>query len=88
MTVSGNVRDASSANAAPSRPTSRFLRPSGRLLALRARKRTLDHAIEGEQQRPAPCSLTLQALKRRRLALKEQIERLRRRRNRLVGSGA
>lgn len=51
----------------------------GRMLSLLRSKHELDRSIEDEHSRPAPCSLTLQRLKRRRLAVKERVERLRNR---------
>ena len=68
--------------------SSRIRRSGERLLALTRRKQTIDAEIEGEQRRPAPCSLTLQRLKRRRLAIKERIEQIRRLRHDALGSRA
>lgn len=50
----------------------------GRLSSLLMRKRELDDAIDAEQTRPAPCNIALQRMKKRRLALKDLIERSRR----------
>ena len=51
---------------------------ANRLAALLRRKEALELDIETEYARPAPCGLSLQNLKRRRLALKEAARRLRR----------
>jgi hypothetical protein len=40
---------------------------------LRRRRHQLAEQIDSELQRPAPCSVTLQTLKRQRLRLKDQI---------------
>ncbi|WP_254702454.1 YdcH family protein [Roseivivax sp. THAF197b] len=42
---------------------------------LRRRRRELAARVYAELRRPAPCSLTLQALKRERLRLKDEISR-------------
>lgn len=49
----------------------------GRAAALARRKQAIERSIEDELKRPAPCGLILQDLKRRRLALKEDLSRLR-----------
>ena len=49
-----------------------------RIRELGSRHETLDRAIEEEVRRPAFDETRLSALKRRKLALKEQIEGLRR----------
>ncbi|QFU08735.1 hypothetical protein PARPLA_03118 [Rhodobacteraceae bacterium THAF1] len=51
--------------------------PSLQTRVANLRRRHLDLAarIEDELQRPAPCSMSLQDLKRRRLSLKDQIAR-------------
>lgn len=51
---------------------------SQRMLALRLRKQAVEASIESEANRPAPCSITLQRLKRNRLWLKDQLARLKR----------
>ena len=61
---------------------SAFARFEARLRALLTRKVELERRIEAEQRRPAPCSLTQQRLKRLRLALKDEISALRRKRPR------
>lgn len=45
----------------------------GRIEALLARKRAIESEISAEERRPLPCTLKLQSLKRRRLAIKESI---------------
>lgn len=49
---------------------------SVRIMSLRRRHRAIKGMIDEELRRPAPCSLMLQRLKRRRLAVKDQIARL------------
>lgn len=44
-----------------------------RLAQLQRRRHKLAEQIDAELQRPAPCSVTLQQLKRQRLRLKDQI---------------
>lgn len=46
-----------------------------RLVALRRRHQVIKAMIAEELRRPAPCSMILQRLKRRRLAVKDQIVR-------------
>ena len=46
-----------------------------RIENLRRRRRDLTARIYDELRRPAPCSMTLQALKRERLRLKDEIAR-------------
>ena len=46
-----------------------------RIMALRARHRTLDRDVALEQSRPQPDAARLQALKRQRLRLKEDLRR-------------
>ena len=53
--------------------------PFNRLQALLRRKRWVDLRIAEEMRRPSPCNLMLQGLKRRRLALKDAVDRIRRR---------
>ncbi|MEM8958139.1 MAG: DUF465 domain-containing protein [Pseudomonadota bacterium] len=48
----------------------------GRLAALVLRHAALEAAVGSEQSRPVPDMAALQALKRKRLAVKEQIHRL------------
>ncbi|MEM8785197.1 MAG: YdcH family protein [Pseudomonadota bacterium] len=43
--------------------------------SLARQHRLLEQRIETERQRPAPCSITLQQLKRRRLTLKDALLR-------------
>ncbi len=47
-----------------------------KLAVLRREHRELDEAVAALAQQPAPPSLTLQRLKRQKLALKDQIARL------------
>lgn len=47
-----------------------------RLCALRTRHEKLKGAIETEQNRPMVCSLKLQAMKRLRLKMKDEIQAL------------
>lgn len=49
---------------------------SVRIVSLRRRHQVIKTLIAEELRRPAPCSLMLQRLKRRRLAVKDQIARL------------
>jgi len=49
---------------------------SNRLYTLRARHALLETAIAAEEARPLPDTIALQKLKRRRLALKEEIASL------------
>ncbi|MDW4497151.1 YdcH family protein [Sulfitobacter sp. D35] len=46
-----------------------------RLAKLRARHQELKARINQERQRPAPCSISLQTLKRKRLIIKDEIAR-------------
>lgn len=50
---------------------------SQRMTALLRTKRAIEQAIEKEMKQSAPCSLALQRLKREKLGLKDQLERLR-----------
>lgn len=56
-------------------PRKRSFSISVRLVILRQRHQALKAMIAEELRRPAPCSLMLQRLKRRRLAVKDQITR-------------
>ena len=47
-----------------------------RLYALRSRHEKLESAIETEQNRPMACSFKLQAMKRLRLKMKDEIKAL------------
>lgn len=47
-----------------------------RLQVLRAEHRDLDEAVAGLTANPSACALTLQRLKRHKLALKDQIARI------------
>ena len=49
---------------------------SVRIGSLRRRHRVIEAMIQEELRRPASCSLMLQRLKRRKLAVKDQIARL------------
>ncbi|MEL6280477.1 MAG: YdcH family protein [Pseudomonadota bacterium] len=52
---------------------------TGRLLALFRKKRAVELEIHSEMSRPVPCNLTLQSLKRKKLALKDAAARIRER---------
>lgn len=47
-----------------------------RVSSLKAKHATLDHQITREVQRPVPDTSNLQSMKREKLRLKEEIERL------------
>ena len=47
-----------------------------RVSSLKAKHATLDHLITREVQRPVPDTSNLQSMKREKLRLKEEIERL------------
>ena len=59
-----------------------------RLVALQARKEIVDARIEKEHRRPRPDTLRLQALKRRRLELKDRIALLTARVRKMIGEQA
>lgn len=47
-----------------------------RLAVLRAEHRALDEAVLAQTAQPVPCALTLQRMKRQKLALKDAIARI------------
>lgn len=47
-----------------------------RVSSLKAKHASLEHLIDRERQRPVPDAATLQNMKREKLRLKEEIERL------------